>query len=259
MLTLKVVNSQNEVVASESDSEVVLVYRGEYQEGDKLVVEVEDDVKYYMLQLDDTIGTTFVYLNQNMEFPIPFNEKKVCYSSKSFSGDVHVLSVRKATAEEIVAYKNVAINLYDCHESVNCFPHASANVETRGESVFAAKNAINGNHANKSHGPWPYESWGINRNPEAIMKIEFGRKVVVDKAIIYTRADFPHDSYWTHATLRCSNGAEIDFDLHKTHLGQLITFEKQEIEWIQIEKLIKADDESPFPALSQIEIYGVEC
>lgn len=57
---------------------------------------------------------------------------------------------------------------------VPCYPHATANVETRGESVFAAKNAIDGVRANRSHGEWPYESWGINMQDDAAMKLDFG-------------------------------------------------------------------------------------
>ena len=36
------------------------------------------------------------------------------------------------------------------------------------------------------------------------------------------------------------------------------SIEKKGIEWIKVSELIKADDASPFPALSQIEVYGVE-
>lgn len=54
------------------------------------------------------------------------------------------------------------LNPYDSHETKGIYPHAQANVETRGEAVFAARNAIDGVFANWSHGEWPYQSWGIN-------------------------------------------------------------------------------------------------
>ena len=44
-----------------------------------------------------------------------------------------------------------------------------ANVETRGEAVFAARNAIDGIYENDAHGIWPYQSWGINRDPNAAL------------------------------------------------------------------------------------------
>ena len=33
---------------------------------------------------------------------------------------------------------------------------------------------------------------------------------------------------------------------------------RQNITWVRLGKLIKADDPSPFPALTQIEVYGIE-
>lgn len=47
------------------------------------------------------------------------------------------------------------------------YPHATANVETRNEAVFAARNTIDGQINNQGHGVWPYESWGTNRFTEA--------------------------------------------------------------------------------------------
>lgn len=102
-----------------------------------------------------------------------------------------MLFVRKAMKEEIMSYRNLAENVWDQHGDVNCYPHASANVETRGESVFASLNAIDGVTVSESHGQWPYESWGINRRDDAAWKVEFGRPVEMNKLVIYTRADFP--------------------------------------------------------------------
>ncbi len=257
MITLKVLNKEDEILTIGQGESITLVHNQEYQEGDHIVLESEQANSYIILQLDDAIGKHLVYIKDHtMSFTIPFGEKKACYSPKSFWGNIHVLSARIATTEEINCYQNLALNPYDCHESRNCFPHSSANVETRGESVFASKNAINGNHANLSHGLWPYESWGINQNPDATIKIEFGRIVNVNQVTLFLRADFPHDSYWTNATLRFSDNTTLDFPLIKSADGQIVTFDKRKIEWVQLEKLIKADDESPFPALSQIEVYG---
>ncbi len=257
MIALKVMNVNEMTMGIERGEEPILVYNQEYREGDRILLEVDQSPIYLMIQLDDAIGEHLVYVKNNiMPFSVPLGDKKICYSPKSFSGDIHILKARKASEEEAGRYRNLALNPYDCHEAVNCYPHGSANVETRGELIFAAKNAMNGNHANRSHGPWPYESWGINQNPDAAMKIDFGRKVTVDKVGIYIRADFPHDSYWTQGKLQCSDGSFVEFKLKKTEKLQEIIFEKKEIEWIQLEQLIKANDKSPFPALSQIEVYG---
>ena len=48
-------------------------------------------------------------------------------------------------------------------------------------------------------------------------------------------------------------------ELEKSVKPHVITFEKRTVEWVKLCKLIKADDPSPFPALTQIEIYGKIC
>ena len=154
------------------------------------------------------------------------------------------------------AYRNLALNPADQHDDTGCFPHASANVETRGESVFAARNAIDGVLANRSHGSWPYGSWGINRQEDAVMKVDFGRKVKTDRVVLYTRSDFPHDNWWVRVTLRFSDGTSREFALEKSSTGHELTFEEKEITWIELGNLIKSEDPSPFPALTQIEVYG---
>ncbi|HCM12567.1 MAG TPA: carbohydrate-binding protein, partial [Lachnospiraceae bacterium] len=129
---------------------------------------------------------------------------------------------------------------------------------TRGESVFASRNAIDGVRENHSHGPWPYQSWGINRQDDAKMKLEFGRKVIIDKIILYTRADFPHDNWWKEVSFLFSDGSSKVWELEKSDQAHVLQFEKQEVEWLEFYNLIKADDPSPFPALTQIEVYGTE-
>ena len=256
---LKASEQGTEIAAAASgDEEIGLVYTESYTEGDRIVFTCDEN-GCYVIQLDDAIGASFVYMTgSSMEFPVPFGEKKACYSPKSFGGDRHLLYARSATAEEKAAYRNLCLNRYDVHENGSCYPHASANIETRGESVFAAKNAINGNRENHSHGDWPYESWGINMDVRAEMLVEFGRPVLTDKIRMYTRSDFPHDSWWTQVTLQFSDGSELVWDLEKSDRAHEIAFPQKQIEWVRLCNLIKADDPSPFPALSQFEVYGCE-
>ena len=122
--------------------------------------------------------------------------------------------------------------------------------------MFAARNAIDGVCENRSHGEWPYESWGINRQDDAEMTEEFGREVEADKIVLYTRADFPHDNWWRQVTLTFSDGTSIDWELEKSSLPHVLPMEKKNVTWVKLSNLIKADDPSPFPALSQIEGYG---
>jgi hypothetical protein len=259
-LSIKIKNKNGEIISENNGKDAVsLFYCGAYSDGDVIILNSSEEKRYFVIQLDDAIPPAFVYLLcEEFIFPVPFNEKKAAYSPKSFSGDKHLLKARLAYDFEICAYKNLAKNEYDWNGNKNCFPHAAANVETRGEAVFAARNVIDGNAENHGHGYWPYESWGINCRDDAEIMIEFGRTVEVDSMAIYIRADFPHDNWWESVTFTFSDGTSFSSSLMKTDAPQKINFDKKRTEWVRMSSLIKSSDPSPFPALSQWEIYGRE-
>jgi len=259
-LTLSIQNAEGTTLAVSKDTHTVtLVYNSCYQMGDSIVFHTSETNRHYMIQLEDTMEPAFVYMAKNeYTLRIPFEEQKTSYNPRSFIGKGHYLSARAASLEEIAAYKNLAKNVYDTHGNESCYPHAFANVETRGEAVFAARNAIDGLLANFSHGTYPFASWGINQNPDAEWTLEFGRSVQIDKIVIFLRADFPHDNWWKEITVSYSDGTTMIFNMEKTHKGQSFSFPKKEITWLRLSHLIKADEPSPFPALSQLEVYGNE-
>lgn len=255
--SLKVLDKEDNTVCVNSGEDFVdLVCAHTYEEGDRIVFETSEKNIHVNWQVDDALGKAFVYITDNVSYDIPFGEKRISYSPKVFSGNRHYIYVEKAREDEIEAYRNLALNPADQHKDVPCFPHATANVETRGESVFAAKNAIDGVRANLSHGEWPYASWGINRQADAVMKLDFGRTVKTDKIVLYTRSDFPHDSWWKQVSITFSDGSCEEFALEKSSRAHVLTFAEKEITWLALGRLIKAEDESPFPALTQIEVYG---
>lgn len=260
MLTIQILDAQGVILDSRNeDSRVSLVYPKPYQPGDTIELRSIETPAYLVIQLEDSMAPAFVYLSEGaLRFAIPHGEKRVSYSPKSFTGDLHVITARVAQQEEIQAYKNLAFNPYDQHSNSSCYPHATANAETRGESVFAARNAINGNTANDSHGEWPYESWGINGREDAEITIHFGRNVIIDKVILTLRADFPHDNYWEQVTLKFPDGSSHVASLVKTHQPQVIPLTPRTVDSIALGELIKSDDPSPFPALTQFEVYGRE-
>lgn len=243
----------------EDEEQGILAFQGIYEEGDKIQFKVPKKNEFYQIRIDDTMDEAMVYLTKDQVcFEIPFHEKKKSYNKKAFTGDRHYLTIRRAEPYEIGIYKNLAKNVMDQHGENECYPHASANVETRGESVFAARNAIDGVLANRSHGSWPYESWGINKNDNAEMLLEFGRRVDFNRIVLYTRADFPHDNWWTNATFSFSDGTEETVEMEKSSKPHVFHIEKKAVTWVKLSRLKKADDPSPFPALTQIEIYGTE-
>lgn len=258
VIGLSVKDAAGTLQASASGAgEVCLVYEPEYRPGDQLCVTVERPGSFLVLRLDDTMPPAFVYCKGTAcTFPVPFGEARTVYSQRAFTGTRHYLHARLAREEETAARKNLAFNPWATHEPGGPFPYASANVETRGEMVFAAKNAIDGWKAGDSHGEWPYTSWGINRDPRAAWRLDFGRMVELDEAVVYLRADFPHDAWWKEAVLHFSDGSDLVLTLEKTGAGQHFSFPPRRVEWLVLDSLIKADDPSPFPALTQLELWG---
>lgn len=260
MYAIRILNQEREEKAGiTGENQAILAWKGAYEKGDAIVFDVPETPQYYFLRVDDAMEEAFVYLTKDtLVYEIPFDEKKDNLNPKAFAGNDHYLTLRRAEAYEVSSYKNLARNAADQHEDKGCYPHAYANVETRGESVFAARNAIDGVLGNLSHGKWPYASWGINMQDDAQMTLDFGRPVDFDKIVLYTRADFPHDNWWTEVTFSFSDGSTKVASLEKSSEPHVIPVEKSGITWLRFGNLIKADDPSPFPALTQIEVYGIE-
>lgn len=256
-ISVFITNKDGEKICEKSGvNEVNLFYGEEYEEGAEINVSIDCVPCFVWLKVDDSFDRSLVYVTGDVAYKVPFGEKRANLSPKAFCGNRHLISVRKAMDFEINAYRNLALNTSDCHTVKNLYPHATANVETRGESVFAAQNAINGNTANESHGEWPYESWGINRQDDACIRIDFGREVTVERVVLYTRADFPHDNWWEQVHLDFSDGSDETLELEKSTAPHEFKISPRTITWIEMNNMKKADDPSPFPALTQIEVYG---
>ncbi len=252
--------SKSPKAAAEGEEVAVLAWNGEYRKGDYIGFADLEPGNFYFVRVDAAINESYVYLTEpTVRYTIPFYEKKESQNPLAFAGNRHYVAIRKALPKEIKAYRNLALNPFDQHQASGAYPHASANVETRGESVFEARNAIDGILATVSHGEWPYESWGINRQDDAELTIDFGRPVDIDEIRLYTRADFPHDNWWTAGTFTFSDGSTETVEMQKK-CGEPHCFkiEKKGITTVKLNSLIKADDPSPFPALTQIEVYGIE-
>jgi hypothetical protein len=257
-ISVKDKNGKVKALAS-AENQAILAFEGEYEAGDAIVLTTERTDAHYIVRIDDCLDESLVYLTKpEIIYTIPFGEKKVSYNPKAFTGERHYLTIRTAAEHEVGAYRNLAKNVMDQHGDTGCFPHAFANVETRGEAVFAARNAIDGVLASESHGEWPYESWGINRQDDAELTLEFGRPIDFDTLVLYTRSDFPHDNWWVKATFTFSDGTTHVVDMEKSKEPHVFPVKRKNITWVKLSNLIKADDPSPFPALTQIEVYGKE-
>lgn len=241
-----------------SDMAVLAIKNYTYERGDKIVVEVQGDQRYYVVQLDETLAPALIYLPQSTwEYTIPLSESaRKAGVETAFSSKRHHIMVRQAHSFEITNYQNLSFNSHDQKADTGAYPHASANVETRDDSVFFAKNAIDGKYGNQSHGSYPFASWGINQQADAALTVVFGRNVVIDCVRLLFRGDYPHDSYWTKGTLVFSDGEELVLQTTNAMAFQEFRFPKKETSRITYGQLQKAGDDSPFPALTQIEAFG---
>ena len=260
LLKLKILDAEGQTLMTAPGAEQVsLVYMNAYKPGDRVALEIGTPGQYIVIQFEDTMAPALVYVvKREINFHIPFGEQAITYSPKSFSGCCHIIRARFATEAEIKARRNLAFNPYDEHGDTGFFPHASANVETRGEAVFAARNAIDGIFENSAHGEYPYQRWGINPDPNAALTLDFGREVLLDELRITERADFPHDNYWVKATVEFSDGSQLDIPLVKSAKPQSVAFEPKRVRSLVLKDLIQAEGTSPFPALTQIEAFGTE-
>lgn len=272
MIKIELKNKENQLILGRIDHEkavqpfmaqgedlaVLAIKDYSYELGDKIVVTTPEKECYFAVQLDETLPISIIYLPQEVwEYQIPLTEAaRKASVETAFHSKRHHLMVRKAFDFEITNYQNLSFNPHDQKILSGAYPHARANVETRDDAVFFAKNAIDGKYGNLSHGSYPFASWGINQQADAALTIDFGRKVAIDWIRLLFRADYPHDSYWTKVTLEFSDGQELVLSTTNTTIFQEIKFPLKETSSLTIKKLIKAEDASPFPALTQIEVFG---
>lgn len=229
-----------------------------YQDGDFIEICCDETPCYIYAQLEETLAPSLLFLpDGKWTFkPLLAEDRRKASVDTSFLSHRHCMSVRKAFPHEIQNYQNLSLNTHDQKEFSGAFPYAKANVETRNEVVFFAKNAVDGKWANLSHGSYPFTSWGINKQADAELTIDFGRNVEVDWVRLLLRADYPHDSHWTQVTLAFSDGEEKVFATEPTVEFQDFHFSPKVTSTVILKNLIKAEDDSPFPALTQIEVYG---
>lgn len=262
MLTLKLIDKNGQVVEERThEQETYLAFKArEYQAGEIIRLESAEINRFVWVQVDESLPPSLIYLTtHSWEFPIITDpELRRAYSPKLFSGERHYIRAFNAQPFELENYRNLALNAHDQKGDSGAFPHAYANVETRNDSTFFARNAIDGMIANESHGSFPYQSWGINQQKDAQITIDFGRDILTDQIAVVLRGDYPHDSYWEQMTIRFSDGQEQVVKSNNSLSRQYFSFEEKRTSTITLLDLVKHEDESPFPALTELEVYGYE-
>ena len=241
-------------VKGEEDAQLLL--DRPWREDDSVVIQARPGTLVEVC-LDGLRGEVFLPRGE-MTWRLPWGDERLAYRPGLFEGNRHVISARALSPEERARRRDLALNPLDLRGETDFYPHVSANVETRGEAVFAARNVVDGLRLNTFHGEWPYESWGIGAREDAWCQLDFGREVSVDSMALTLRADFPHDAWWLSGHVVDSNGQDTAFSLQKTGERQWISLGGRRVRWLRLERLVKSDDPSAFPSLRSWEVMGRE-
>lgn len=252
MITITILDAKGNHKASSQGKEAKLVYYDGYEDGDQIKITVDAVDTFYQIKIDETMEQATVLMTQKeWYYTINFNARNKSLHPNAFNQTVHYLSVKQV----VTPRGNIANNPLDQENNYGMYPHVTANAQTRGEPAFACTNVIDGLDANTHHGKWPFTSWGIGGKKDACLTIDFYKEVKISKVVIYLRAQFPHDSWWTQGTLMFTNNEKQRLTFTKTKEGQVFDIDMITSK-VSLGKLIKADDESEYPSLSLIEVYG---
>lgn len=153
MIQIDLKNKNNQVVIGKIDHEkketafsangeeiaVLAIKNHTYEVGDKLVITKEKNDHYFVVQLDETLAPTLLYIpEKKWEYVIPLEETKASVET-GFRSKRHHIYVRKAYDFEVESYRNVSTNPHDQKLISGAYPHAYANVETRNDVTFLLK------------------------------------------------------------------------------------------------------------------------
>lgn len=257
-ITLSILDQNHNIKICKSAFDfLMLTYKGEYQAGDVIRIEVDNPPCYLKLRLEDSLESSLVYVTENLfEFQIPTGDQKRLYNSdKAFQGGLHFLWVRSAREYEITQYGNLAFNPYFQPRQEGVYPQISSNI-LPSNIRFASYNVIDGIFDSSAHGSYPFTSWSNAQDPNAQLKIDFGRTVEIDGLILMLRADFPHDAWWERLSVHFSDGSKEILHLERTGQPQAFSFEKRQSDYVLLTNFVKGEDRSPFTALTQIEVLG---
>ena len=255
MISITVQSSEGTVLAyAEHPEEAWLSVDRAYLPGDVIRITGSSRLQ---VRMDQALPASEVFLPSGvMTWPVPAGEHRLAYAPGTFEAPRHIIFAAAVPDSELHRTRNLALNPADLRGNTDFYPHCTANVETRNEACFCARNVIDGLRLNSFHGEWPFQSWGIGAREDAWCELDFGRPVIAEKMALTLRADFPHDAYWTEGHAVLSDGTELAFPLRKTGNRQWIDLGNRTVRWLRLERMVKSDDPSAFPALRQWEVFG---
>ena len=251
---LKDINDDEKIVFSGESIDVF--YDEYYKEGETFVVSC--DAAFLKVSFDESQKISLIYVpGGNFTYTVPLGRSITAYDQQSWEKQGHRIIISPATDSEAYGYRNISLNSSDFSENKKTFPHAHANLVTRNDPVFEAKNAIDGVCENTGHGPYPYHSWAAGAREDMVYTLDFGCEVEVEKIVFYLRADFPHDTYWKSLCVKFSDGGKTEAVFKKTADGQeLLLEEPKRTTSITLVDFKQISEPLSWAALSQVEVFG---
>lgn len=259
MLNLKIKDKDENILFSKSGKNISCEYNSVYNEGDKIVIELED-CEYIKIKIEESLAESIVYVPGKLfEYSIPFGEKRVAFKEDAWTKEKNIITVSEATDDEVYSYRNIALNSTAKRYEERFFPYAKANYVTRDEAWFEERNSIDGCICQDGHGPYPFQSYAGGAREDIEYYLYFGKKAEIDKIVFYLRADFQddHDTYWKSLSVELSDGTKIPANFIKSNKAQTLELDKKYItESIHLTDFKQASDPLSWAALTQIEVFG---
>ena len=265
--------SESQTYTLSSEGIVNLYVPAKYEMGDKVKVILPDGVKYVGFTLSAKMGESIVYCPDGVfEYVVPDTSNMVTTISRDYANTTNYLTARLITDDELKEKRNLAVNPYDYtnNQSVKSditeqYPHITASSEwenTKGETHFYARNAIDGFTANMGHGAYPLQSWGPANSGSQWLTLDFGRGVNADELGIVIRYDVGHDTWFRSAKVIATfeDGTTQEQNINIAWIGEEqifnLDFDKPVIR-LQLNSLVP-DQLGGWAAFTEVAVYGTD-
>ena len=270
-MELMIVRNKKILCKATGKDAVHLVYQPKYKKGDTIVLKNPLE-GFFRIRLEDTLEPAIVLIKKGIsKYEIPFGVMRAGYSPRAFIGEKHLIEVTRC-GEEAYDLRNIAFNPFDSKGDDPCsngiYPHAYSNVRYADsfrnkifpdKGLFAPRNVIDGITVSESHRLYPHHSWGVNRNPEAELTLEFGAPVNLQEVILTLRSEPGHDTWWESGVLSLHDAGSNRWEdqaltFEGTGEAQHFPMERKGIDQIRFKDL-KTSKEG-FTALSGLAVMG---
>ena len=265
--------SSSQVYTLSGEGIVNLYVPSKYEMGDRVKVTLPDGVKYVGFTLSSKMGESIVYCPDGIfEYVIPNTSNMVTTISKSYANTTNYLTARLIADDELNQKRNLALNPYDYtnNQSVKSdvteqYPHITASSEwenSKGETHFYARNAIDGFTANMGHGGYPLQSWGPANSGSQWLTLDFGRGVNADELGIVIRYDVGHDTWFRSAKIMVTfeDGTTKEQNITIAWTGEEQIFDldfNKPITKLQLNSLVP-ESSGGWAAFTEVSVYGTE-